>query len=294
MSTGDDTLYLRSRIAVRHGKTSAVPGGQWSSPPAFMKDGFQKWAESERPAREGGVGKVPSEYQSMKKGKGILDAAKVVADMGKLYSEAKEYTPKIKSALRNKTVQGAIANGKYAGTMEDIAKYMEMVGLGHHVNDKEMMGRVKKSKSFKDWCKEEAGEEAHGGRIGMSMPYHHDEERARSGKGKGGRIGMGHPHIPEELVKGAGLLDSGKKVYDWLKAHKAVIHGILDSPYMNEKNPAGATDVPKKVSGVLSKVGLGKRAPSAYAQFVKQFASKNPGLGKSLMAEAAKAWKASK
>jgi hypothetical protein len=266
-----------------------------------MKDGFQKWAESERPAREGGVEKIPSEYQSMK-GKGLFDSAKealkIASDMKAVYDQAKDYAPKIKSALRNKTVQGAIAKGKYAGTMEDIAKYMEMVGLGHHVGDKGMEKRVKGSKSFKDWCKEEMNEESHGGRIGMSMPYHHDEEYARSGKGKKAMV------IPDDMVRGAGLLDSGKKVYDWLKAHKAVIHGILDSPYMNEKNPAGATDVPKKVSGVLSKVGLGhkeggrigmgKRAPSAYAQFVKSFAAKNPGLGKSLMSEAAKAWKASK
>jgi len=322
MSTGDDTLYLRSRIALRHGKTSAAPGGQWSSPPAFMKDGFQKWAESERPAREGGVEKIPSEYQSMK-GKGLFDSAKealkIASDMKAVYDQAKDYAPKIKGALRNKTVQSAIANGKYAGTMEDIAKYMEMVGLGHHVGDKAMEKRVKGSKSFKDWCKEEMNEESHGGRIGMSMPYHHDEEYGRSGKGgdsfgldayakkvaKARGMGKKAVVIPDDMVRGAGLLDSGKKVYDWLKAHKSVIHGILDSPYMNEKNPAGATDVPKKVSGVLSKVGLGrkeeggrigmgKRAPSAYAQFVKSFAAENPGLGKSLMSEAAKAWKASK
>jgi hypothetical protein len=261
-----------------------------------MKDGFQKWAESERPAREGGSEKVPCEYQTMKRGAGIFDSAQIVADMGRLYSDAKAYTPAIKKALRNKEVQGHIANGKYAGTMEDIAKYMELVGLGHQVGKEAVMKKVGGSKNFKEWLDEvkdkvvakvKEHKAKQGGRIGMSMPYHHDEELVRSGKGKG-------RGIPDEMVKGAGLLDSGKKVYDWLKAHKQVIHGILDSPYMNEKNPAGATDVPKRVSGVLTKVGLGKRAPSAYAQFVKQYAAENPGLGKSLMSEAAKAWKASK
>jgi hypothetical protein len=172
---------------------------------------------------------------------------------------------------------------------------------------------------FNDMTRKTLREKEHGGRIGMGMEPTMDgaftsrngffNDMTRKTLREKGLGGMGRKHqpysdIPAEMMQGAGLLDSGAKVYAWLKAHKSVIHGILDSPYMNEQNPAGETDFPKKVSGALSKVGLGykeggrigmgKRAPSAYAMFVKSYAAKHPGLGKSLMSEAAKAWKASK
>ena len=50
MSTGDQSAYIRSKLAERGG------------PPArFMKDGFDKWAESSIPARSGQMDKVPAE-----------------------------------------------------------------------------------------------------------------------------------------------------------------------------------------------------------------------------------------
>lgn len=258
MSTQDDTLYLRSRLAERRGKPDyGGPGGQWSSPPQFLKDGFQKWAESTRPAREGGAEKIGCEKQMPRRhGAGAIeDAAKIVSDMTDFYQKAKEYTPRIKATLRDKTVQQAIAKGKYASTMEKIATYMEKVGLGHMRGDADMVRRVGGSKSFKDWAKEEMAEESHGGRIGMGNPQLRD----------GGRIGMGRHSIHEHMEKcleggmsASEALESlkkyGKQVYDWLKANKNTTKAVLTSKYLNEDL---GTDIPRKIKGYMEMIGLG-------------------------------------
>jgi hypothetical protein len=258
MSTQDDTLYLRSRLAERRGKPDyGGPGGQWSSPPQFLKDGFQKWAESTRPAREGGAEKIGCEKQMPRRhGAGAIeDAAKIVSDMTDFYQKAKEYTPRIKATLRDKTVQQAIAKGKYANTMEKIATYMEKVGLGHMRGDADMVRRVGGSKSFKDWAREEMAEESHGGRIGMGNPQLRD----------GGRIGMGRHSIHEHMEKcleggmsASEALESlkkyGKQVYDWLKANKNTTKAVLTSKYLNEDL---GTDIPRKIKGYMEMIGLG-------------------------------------
>jgi hypothetical protein len=53
MSTGDQTEYVRGKMAERG-------VGQQAK---FMKDGFDRWAESSEPAREGQVEKIPAEVQ---------------------------------------------------------------------------------------------------------------------------------------------------------------------------------------------------------------------------------------
>jgi len=53
MSTGDQTQYVRSKIAERGSERGAH----------FMMDGFDRWAESETPARAGQMEKMPAESQ---------------------------------------------------------------------------------------------------------------------------------------------------------------------------------------------------------------------------------------
>ena len=152
------------------------------------------------------------------------------------------------------------------------------------------------------------------------------------------------------LERAKDFLQAAKAKYDWLAKNKKPIHQILESDDLNEDNPLGSTDIPRKIAGYMSKIGLGaaeraerqhyvkarvsalsqqtKRAgegraeraeqgttkeraeeqvsasargaatggrkPSAYALFVKEYARKNPGLGKDLMKQAAMAWKSRK
>lgn len=291
MSTGDDTLYLRSRLAERRGKPDyGGPGGQWSSPPQFMKDGFQKWAESTRPAREGGSEKIGCEKQMPRKGGlGPADLPKIFADMTQFYDQAKKYAPKVKETLRNKAVQKKITSvvksqalkDKIVGVMEKIPEYMEMVGLGHMKGDQDMVRRVGGSKSFKDWCKEEGHEHSHKARKGKGgleammvdkhgklVPFEHNTDDDFY---EGGRIGMGHPHMKRlhAMAKRHGGADAslterltkyGMEVYNWLKDNKDVTATVLNSKYLNEANPLGKTTVPKTIKKYMSMVGLGKVA----------------------------------
>jgi hypothetical protein len=246
MSTQDDSIYLRSKLATRRGKIDyGGPGGEWSSG-GFIKDGFEKWAESKRPAREGGMEKIPMEKQMPHRGKGAVeDALKVVSDMTDFYYKAKEYSPAVKSALRNKDLQQQIAKGKYAPIMEKVASYMEKVGLGHLRDDPALVRKVGGSKSFKQWCQEEQGEEAHGGRIGMGKKHksieHHMAECLEGG--------MSTSQALESLKK------YGKAVYDWLKTNKTATKAIMTSKYLNEDL---GTDVPRKIKGYMEMIGLGQ------------------------------------
>jgi len=152
------------------------------------------------------------------------------------------------------------------------------------------------------------------------------------------------------LERAKKFVESAKAKYEWLKKNKKPIHQILESADLNEDNPMGKTDIPQKIAGYMSKIGLGAaeraelalnpkarvaginqrtersgegraeraeqvdakergeeqvsasargvatggRKPSAYALFVKEYAKKNPGLGKDLMKQAAMAWKSRK
>ena len=77
---------------------------------------------------------------------------------------------------------------------------------------------------------------------------------------KSGRAKGGHGHKPQD--------------------DEAAFHGHVDS--RTSQASMGVT------------TGRGGRKPSAYALFVKEYSKKHPGLGKSLMKEAAAAWKARK
>ena len=53
MSTGDQSQYIRSKMAERGSRTGAK----------FMMDGFDRWSESTAPARIGQMEKIPSEHK---------------------------------------------------------------------------------------------------------------------------------------------------------------------------------------------------------------------------------------
>ena len=108
MSTGDQTAYLRSKLATRRKMLDyGGPGGQWSSP-HFARDGFQHWAESSAPAREGGSEKTPAMKEMPKEKRGgdvISDAANMVTKLTDFYNQVKEKTPIVKTILRDPNAQ---------------------------------------------------------------------------------------------------------------------------------------------------------------------------------------------
>ena len=147
MSTGDQTAYLRSKLAQRRDKLDyGGPGGQWSSPPQFMKDGFNQWAESSAPARHGGAEKCGCEKESLR-GRGVVDDIKQgigalpdgefktgLQNVVKFGEKAVPYAKAAKGLLKNtgvKALAREIGGPAVVPVMDKIVEYMELVGLGH-------------------------------------------------------------------------------------------------------------------------------------------------------------------
>lgn len=218
MSTGDQTEYLRSKMAERgNAKT-----------PNFSRDGFNAWAESERPARSGGSEKIPAEKQMMpsrivggvryhqasdlKGGIGVEDFVKLVPGLFDFFSKVKTYTADVKEDLRGEEMPV-----KFQPTARAIANTLEMIGLGK-----------KPHQALYESCM-------------MHM----------APKGKRGGAADWQSWFKE-------LGDKLKKAYEWFVKNKAGIHYILN---MKSLNPPGF-DYPKQLSGLMKSIGMAK-PPSA-------------------------------
>ena len=286
MSTGDQTAYLRSKMATRRKALDyGGPGGQWTSPPHFMKDGYAAWAESPAPARSGGAEKTPSVAETpsqMRGGDSLVEKAK------NLYGKVKDAAPIIHKIIDNSTVRDlaekvmpgnkVAAKGPIKSSGRDIlvkiSKFMDIVGLKGE-GEPEVMRRVGASKEFKEWCKEE--EKEHGGRIGMGGTVADFVTEMEKKASKGGRIGMalaekcgGRFHSMSDkdkvrfaksmgmLKRGKGLMEMGEQVIKaavdavtFLFNNKEKIKELLGSPLVNKKtkealDAMGAKDIPEK------------------------------------------------
>ena len=229
------------------------PGGQWSSPPHFMKDGYNQWAESSAPAREGGAEKTPSMKEmpkDMRGGNSLLEKAKG------LYDGIKDAAPMIHKVLKNPTVRTIVADrvpgnkdpkkGPIASSgreiFDRIRRFMTIVGLKDPEDQKEgsaMMRKVGASKEFKQWCKEE--EKEHEGRHESESESESDEEHGGRTGGVGRKSelhqlmdaeGMTHGRTEAKLLrtlaKKKGLSEDEAK--DKLNSQKAAMrtHGFTD------------------------------------------------------------------
>jgi hypothetical protein len=163
MATQDISLYVRAKDAERKHGSQRV---------GFMKDGFQQWAESERPARGGGEPKSPLHRTNDMRhtdysGRGVLDgimtktkyastvpagAKKALAAMEKKMRGGAVSLDDIKRFVDNivqvyndvKEYAGPVKalfksdalqnlqGGKYKPVLDTAIKYMEMVGFGRH------------------------------------------------------------------------------------------------------------------------------------------------------------------
>jgi DNA-binding transcriptional MerR regulator len=59
------------------------------------------------------------------------------------------------------------------------------------------------------------------------------------------------------LKKAQEWITAAKAKYDWIARNKKPIHQILESDDLNEDNPLGSTDIPKKIAGYMGMIGLG-------------------------------------
>jgi hypothetical protein len=93
--SGDQSAYIRGKMAER-GVSSGV---------SFMKDGFDKWAESTAPARAGQVEKLASEPTEMMSG-GAMTVSQAKQMFKKVGSQAKHLMKQLHMVGGNRTIWG--------------------------------------------------------------------------------------------------------------------------------------------------------------------------------------------
>lgn len=177
MSSGDMTAYMRGKMAVRGRTDYGGPGGQWSSPPQFMLDGFQRWAQSDKPARAGGEekeGVVPDRQQggrmmdltggiSFSDVKGYVDVLpdgkpkdfiKNAVDFGeKAVPFAKRFVGSLKNGPIRELAVDIYPTARPA--LDKVVAFMESLGLGgsgKRKPSKKMIAKVMASPAFKEYC----------------------------------------------------------------------------------------------------------------------------------------------
>lgn len=160
MSTGDQSEYLRRKMAER--RQGYEQGGQ------FMKSGYQKWAENERPARQGGAMKegLATARDGGAKSKDILDRVKSLGeDMFSQYykgsarhipgdeeeSESEEEGGAMAANLLMKQGRGYSGNGRLSGGAFTIEKKED--GRFCVMEDGEELGRFESMARAKAFVK---------------------------------------------------------------------------------------------------------------------------------------------
>ena len=93
--SGDQSAYIRGKMAER-GVSAGV---------SFMKDGFDKWAESTAPARAGQVEKLASEPTEVMSG-GAMTVSQAKQMFKKVGSQAKHLMKKLHMVGGNRTIWG--------------------------------------------------------------------------------------------------------------------------------------------------------------------------------------------
>jgi hypothetical protein len=229
MSTGDQTAYIRSKVAER--------GTQ--KPATFMRDGFDSWAESSAPAREGGLEKEAAPYSGSGRSSiskkyiddsqmvhggsmhgGAISAQDFVALVPKLfefYNQVKDWTALVKEDLRSPEVPA-----KYQATAKTIADTLQSIGLGKPPNV-----------ALHDACMKHMPPRT--GKVGGAATW--QEWMDKTGK---------------QL----------KAAYNWFLANKPAIHFLLK---MKSINPPGY-DYAAQLERAMTSVGLGRRMGGAYPE----------------------------
>jgi len=254
MSTGDQTAYIRSKFAERGSMKT----------PKFMRDGFDAWAESSAPARDGGMEKEPAEMtglgrdsigekyvggtqMSMQGGVTAQDFISLVPKLFEWYEKVKSFTTVVKEDLRDPSMPV-----KYQPAAKTIANTLEMIGLGRPPHE-----------ALYESCMTHMSP-----RMGGSM-----------------HGGAGWQDWFNTVGKNL------KSAYDWFLKNKPAIHFILK---MKSINPPGK-DYPAQLERAMTSVGLGRRHGGALvddirnniekfnAQQADMVASINKSVGKNAM-----------
>ena len=260
MSTGDQTEYLRVKIAERGLKEGAK----------FMKDGFDAWAESERPARAGGVEKMPAEVQmTTRKYGGVRHHMKHINGGRTPAVSSQAYMPGQYEETHGGAHGGAYGGahggayggahgGAHGGMLHGGISGQDLINIAQKLYDfyqkaLEVSATVKEDLRSPDVpakYKKTAEQVAKMiESVGLGKPPHQAvAECMQSGMGRhGGASAL-------EFVQkwGAKLV----QFYNWFLTNKEGIHYILKMKSINAPPP---DNYPQQLEALLTQVGLGKK-----------------------------------
>ena len=245
MSTGDQSQYIRGKIAERGSQRGAH----------FMTDGFDRWAESSTPARAGQMEKIPAETQMENYGGAMtLSKAKRLQAMmgGKSITvagipiEVPQYIEDGINVAKKMSVVVDWTVQKLPGFIEDLTDNV-IDKPGDYAPEiiadaKQLLGILQGLRGWVDGVK-----------------YILD-----IAKSLGGAFGMGR-RGGKRLVGGdwTSTFESAKKTvesliewYNWLKQKAAFLRAILALESVKE---AGGDQLLAKLDPILSAIGMGRR-----------------------------------
>ena len=237
MSTGDQSQYIRSKMAERGTQKAAQ----------FMRDGFDRWAETTAPARSGGLEKEPLEESSLDGGRMTLRQARShLEDMGYdgemhggfiLPGDAQEFF--------NKAQQFAEFVGKVRNELPNVITALRSEDVPDDL------------KAWSTWLAD-----------ALAMV---DGGLKLVGLGKGKRGGASWAQM------GAAAYNAAKQiweVYKLMRDNKQAIHILLDGP---DANPNGV-NIGKTIATYLAKIpGLEK--PAGMGKYKKSGSKKQMSCG---------------
>jgi len=248
MSSYDVTGYIRGKIETR----------KHHSATKFMKDGFDRWAESTQPARVGQMEKIAAEETKQMSGGAHFSQLP-------LYSGLSGYGRH--SAFSNLMAAGDGRRRKHRARKPAVDESTEHDLTMHYGAGPPML--------FPPYTSD---------RVNMPFSIQYGEGRKHHAvHGGDGRMHHAHAHHAHAHYGGDGRVHHAH-------AHHAH-HGMGDGRMSPVHYAMGDG---RKHHAHHGGDGRKHRAPSAYALFVKEFSAKHPGLGRQLMSEAAAAWRSRK
>lgn len=238
MSTGDQTQYIRSKMAER-GTTREA---------SFMRDGFDNWAESETPARVGQMEKMPAEPQMENFGGAmtvrsarhrlrtmehemsgglipIPDAVKKAINEAKkliqMWRDVSKWLDELKDEIKYEVLQNPTIPNSYKNVAQKIVTYMDMLaGL----------------KGILDF-------------IAANSHY--------VGLGKHGNKMRGGASASEIITEVGKFVAKIAEVYGWFRDNAGGIKAVLSMRALNSPHPVG-NEILKAITPIFSAIGLGK------------------------------------
>lgn len=245
MSTGDQSQYIRAKLAERGSNAQAK----------FMMDGFDRWAESTAPAREGQMEKIPAESQMASYG-GAMTLSKARRKLLKLEGmhELEGGVDIVPQAVKDAANEAKKMIQVWRGVSSRIDSFMEELQDQIIDDPKSSASLVNFAKTLKAWFEKiKFLKDILDGAAKLAESIGLGKKRKHSVKLRGG-ASLSWSDL-------AGYAQQITSLYMWLKQNAGNMKKILA---MKSLQPEGQ-QILDVVNPILSAIGMGRGGRSASA-----------------------------